>query len=179
MGQSGNFRGNPWSPLEPQYTRKDGTRVPVWGGVPHAVIGGRFSRLGAVASARSGSIRLASTLTPQQKKAGFGKVTTGQVFSQANVLGKLKGSGARYKRGDKQLGKLRAQGLLGDWAASDPIIENKGLQLRITSNRPYAARIDRLRPFAWGPQIEREEGADVLQRIDQYLRRLLRTIGGR
>lgn len=30
----GSMRGHSWAPMAPQYTRKDGTVVPAWGGVP-------------------------------------------------------------------------------------------------------------------------------------------------
>jgi hypothetical protein len=33
VAQSGEFRGNPWAALAPQYVRADGTVIPVWGGV--------------------------------------------------------------------------------------------------------------------------------------------------
>lgn len=33
VSESGSYRGNAWTELAPQYVRKDGTVVPVWGGV--------------------------------------------------------------------------------------------------------------------------------------------------
>jgi len=36
VGQSGSVGGESWPALAPQYVRKDGTIVPVYGGVPHA-----------------------------------------------------------------------------------------------------------------------------------------------
>jgi len=35
----GTYRGVAWKPFAPQYTRKDGTVVPAWGGVPRVRAG--------------------------------------------------------------------------------------------------------------------------------------------
>ncbi len=143
VSKAGTYRGNRWPGLKIMYKRKtDGVAVPVWGGVKRL-------RRGTVTRATGTGIRV--------KAAGPGVVKKGQTFSGNNVLGKLKNSGQRYKRGDKQLGKIRPQGLLGDWFQSDPKLSSSGKKLTITTNKPHAARIAAKRPFHWGRTIARIE----------------------
>lgn len=73
----GTFRGVTWAYFKPQYTRKDGTVVPAWGGTPRL-------RAGRSARTASGGFR----------KRGIGRTTT------KGVLGRLRPSGKRVKRGD-------------------------------------------------------------------------------
>lgn len=42
----GFFFGEKWEPMKPQYTRKDGTEVPAWGGVPRVNKGFGLKRRG-------------------------------------------------------------------------------------------------------------------------------------
>lgn len=79
----GTFRGVTWPGMKPQYTRKDGTEVPAWGGVPFALTG--FKR-GAKTKItwKSGEMRIGSTSgSVKGKKRPSGKrVTQSSIMMQ-------------------------------------------------------------------------------------------------
>ena len=129
VGQSGMFRGNPWRKLAPMYTRKDGTVVPVWGGVQ-------------------------------------------KVHGRGNVKGRKRRRGPRYKESDRQLDKLRTQGLIGGWAQAAPLFSKGNKRLTISARQPYAERQHKMRPFAFGVKIDKEESKHALAELDAYFRKL-------
>lgn len=176
VAQDGTFRGESWPKAEPQYgpRKSDGVIVPIWGGVPHAVFGGRAdgsglrSQLGVVTRAGPGGIRLKRTLTKAQHRAGFGAIKKGQVFSQENVLGRLRSDGSRYQSGDKQLGSL-----ITEWAVTDPILSDDNKTLTKTSVREGAARIHDKRPFAFGDKIGPVEEQHLFDVVSEHFGRVL------
>lgn len=160
VGQSGTFRGSRWPALEPAYTRKDGTEIPVWGGVARL-------RAGRVTRASGAGIRV--------KAAGPGIIKKGQTFGGKNVLGKLKKHppGHRYKSSDKQLGVAKGQSLLQRWLLAAPKLTKSGRRLTMTVNVPYARSVSRKRPFHWSRRIEQEERRFLRRRAEQYLNGLV------
>lgn len=182
VGQDGMFRGEHWPALEPQYTRKtDGVVVPVWGGVPRAVLGGgRYQQLGYVSRAGEASIRQAKFLTPAQKRAGFGRVREGQVISASTVQGKLRKDGSRYKQSDKQMARQvnASDNILGDWIAGDPEIRDSGKSIKLTSRFDWAGTAHKRRPFAFGPAITPVELRHLRLAVLRYVRDLLGRSNG-
>jgi len=167
VATSGTFRGNAWPRPVAQYTRKtDGVTVPYEGGVPRL-------RKGIVTRASGTGIR--KGLSKKQRAAGFGVVTKGQVIGTGrNVLGKLRGDGTRVRGGDPQLYKTTGDTLLGTWTRTPPKLENDNKRATITTSKPYAARVHRKRPFAWGTEIARVEMDSLNQLCARYLFELLR-----
>lgn len=182
VGQLGRFRGNLWFPLKPQYTRKtDGVTVPVWGGVERAVLRGAegsFVRLGSVTRANTGTRttqRRASELNEAQKRAGFGAVKRGQVFSERFVKGKLKADGSRYKKTDKQLDQTGGtpNGLIQTWATAEPLLSSDRHKVFRSIQSKHAGRVNSQRPFVWGPKIAEEETRAAIKAWGNWLKKVL------
>jgi hypothetical protein len=172
VGQSGSFRGNSWPAAKPAYTRKDGTVVPIWGGVPRV-------RAGHVTRAGKASQRYLKYMSPEQRAGGpsdVGVVKLGQTFTAGNVLGKLRRDGSRYRQSDPQLSPNAEVGLLGDFAKSAPVLEDNNRRVRVMTNKSYAARVHAKRPFAFGGAIDKEEADSVLAYCTKYVDDLLRRL---
>lgn len=172
VGASGSFRGNSWPAVKPQYTRKDGTIVPVWGGIPRL-------RAGHVTRAGKASQRYLKYMSPAQIEGGatdIGVVKVGQTFTAGNVLGKLRRDGTRYRQSDKQLSTNAEVGLLGDFAKSEPILGDNNRLVRILSNRSYAVKVHEKRPFAFGGAIDKEESDSLLAYCSAYVDGLLKKL---
>lgn len=175
IAQSGTWLGQQWEKLEPAYTRvTDGVVVPVWGGVKRAVMQGGFgaqgahSRLGVVTRAGNASIRRGSGLSQAEKDAGFYVVQKGQRFSAANVKGKLRTDGTRYRGEDPQLGR-RSDGLLQDWISAPPVESNRGKTVTKTSNKRYSGKVAEKRNFHWPPKARRDLTPRLVRRIKKYV----------
>lgn len=176
INESGNFLGAPWERPQEQYQRKtDGVIVPIEGGVPRAVLGGGMfgaagahSRLGVVTRAGNASIRRGSGLSQAEKDAGFYVVQKGQRFSAANVKGKLRTDGTRYRGEDPQLGR-RSDGLLQDWISAPPVESNRGKTVTKTSNKRYSGKVAEKRNFHWPPKARRDLTPRLVRRIKKYV----------
>lgn len=91
--------------------------------------------------------------------------------------GRRKGNRSRYKASDKILGKLRPQGMIGDFLQSNILYGAKGLSARITSNRPYgivhekgsAKRNIPKRPWTWSKKVERVESKAFSREVARYI----------
>ena len=183
INSAGTFRGNAWAPMKPQYIRKtDGVVVPPQGGVPRATLrtraGATFQRLGVVTRAGDASIRLVgrSGLTRAEKRAGYGVVRVGQVLSGANVKGKLKRDGSRYTASDLLWGKMRRTGIAGEFLFARPRFPSRTVMVMQPEGRVARAfaRLNALRPFMWGPQIQREELPDLGKKVSAAIAEAVR-----
>lgn len=170
VGASGLFRGNAWPALKWVRKRKtDGETVYVWGG-------NKRLAAGIVTRARPGSERIGASRA--ERKAGFGIVKVGQIFSKGPVKGKLKSDGTRYTRGDKQLGRSAGGHLFGEWINPRNInVSASGLTVKQTlpdQLDEQGARIHKTRMFAWGPQIEAQEAPLCQAEVEKYIENAIR-----
>lgn len=145
IATAGTFQGEDWPKLEPAYTRiTDGVSVPVWGGVPRAVLGkgfgasGAHSRLGVVTRARDGGIRTGH-LEEAQIKGGFRGIRLGQRFSQATVRPKLRSNGTPYKATDRQLGNAKGRSMIGEGLKNRLQFGGNNLSVRVVWPHPAAS----------------------------------------
>lgn len=89
--------------------------------------------------------------------------------------GRKKSDGSRYKATDKQLAKLRAQGMLGDWVQNEPRMRNRNMILTRQSSKPYAVvhafgggNVP-ARPWHWGKKINRIESKSLTKHVSGYI----------
>lgn len=189
VSEDGDVGGANWPAHKPMYIRKtDGQVVPRWGDVPRAIIsfGGRARQLlGTVTNASGYSIRLARELTEPQRRAGYGIVESGQVFSQATVLGQLRKDGTRYQAGTPQLGVTKGDGMLNDWLSSNLIISLDGKKTERRSSKPYGAvhafgskdGNTPARLWHFFPAIQAEFEAKYREFVTIYLREVFKESG--
>jgi len=80
LRRGGTFRGVTWKPFAPQYTRKDGTVVPAWGGVPRV-------RTGRSARTKSGALRKGGRVATTRTKFVLGRLRpSGKRLTGASAL---------------------------------------------------------------------------------------------
>lgn len=95
----------------------------------------------------------------------------GQTFNTPEVLGKLKSDGTRYKKSDKQMGKIGGGHMLGRFTTATPQISASGKSVAIVANEPYAARQHKRRPWAWTEHIAEWMTKTAVIEVAAYLNR--------
>ncbi len=111
------------------------------------------------------------------------KLSPNTIGNVAEGKGRKRGKNkSRYKTSTTILGDQGGDGLLGDWANSDPVLSDGNKVLRITSKKDYA-RAHALgnpkgnlpaRPWWWGKKIEKEEAKALLKEFSKYIGKQLK-----
>jgi hypothetical protein len=130
----GNFFGQVWEAMKPQYTRKDGTVVPAWGGVPRVSKGWKKGRVGT----KSGQRSVGSLI----KNRG------------GNVSGKMRPSGRRVAQTSVMMQDTGT--MKRDVLASPISVEARRMVIGPKGNVVYAEKQDEMRPFCFW-QIPQDE----------------------
>lgn len=141
----GSYRGIVWDPPADQYTRKDGTVIPAWGGVPR-VRAGWSTRSAITRKTERGIVvygsRLNFNVSQRLSDRRFigGRSTGGELM----VRGRLRPSGRRWGPDSKLMqdtGKLRAG------ATQNYRIYPRKAVIYVPSRIGYAAKQQEMRPF--------------------------------
>ena len=132
-----NFRDAAmWKPVAPQYVRKDGTRVPPWGGVARAQHGLK----GHTVKQKTGTVK--GKKRPSQRRV-----------KQGDIVGKDTQEMAREFTGP-------------------PSFTADGRTVILSTNRPYAERQNRLRPFN---RFNRKDGQRLVYWVRNWLDGLIQA----